>query len=239
MKKVLLILESDNTRKQLEKSLVNCQVETCNAQDAAEVIARFRPDALVLDLFLPGADGLYLLESCQNLLPPVVLPLSLLITDYIQLRAAQLGAGFVIRKPCSVEYIASRLEDMLLLQDTPELTDCGEIVDQFLINFPFHGKPRALSLLRTAILMTLRDPDCLLTKEIYPALSQEYGASRDAVDQAIRRLIRKAWARRLQNPAAWDSVFPGCSTCPTNGQFLAAAALYLRKKYPFRFRKGL
>lgn len=166
MKKVLLILESDNARKQLKESLTNYQVDSCNALEATEALARIRPDALVLDLFLPGADGLALLESCQSLLPPVVLPLSLLITDYIQLKTAQLGAGFVIRKPCSIDYVVNRLEDMLLLQEAPELADSGEIVDQLLDAFHLRGKPKAQSLLRTAILMMLRDPNCLLIEEI-------------------------------------------------------------------------
>ena len=237
MKKVLLILESDDARRQLKEILADFQVDSCNAQEAAETLRRIRPDALVLDLFLPGADGLELLESCQSILPPVVLPLSLLITDYIQLKAAQLGAGFVIRKPCPMEYIANRLEDMLLIQEAPELADSGEMVDELLFSFHLQGKPRVLSLLRTAILMTLRDPDCLLTKEIYPVLCGEYGASQDAVDQAIRRMLRRSWAHKESN-AVWEMVFPGCRKCPSNGQFITSAALYLRKKYPSRFRKG-
>ena len=238
MKKVLLLLESDNIRKQLIESLTTYQVFTCGPKDAAEVLVKIRPDALVLDLFLPGSDGLAVLESCQSILPPVVLPLSVLITDYIQLKTAQLGAGFVIRKPCSVEYIVSRLEDMLSIQDAPELPDSSRIVDQFLSAFQLHVKPRVQSLLRTAILMTLRDPNCLLTKEIYPALCREYGASQDAVDQAIRRMLRKAWAHKDDNSAVWEEVFPGYIKCPSNGQFISTSALYLRKKYPSRFRKG-
>ena len=164
MEKILLILESDDARRQLKEILTNYQVDSCNAQEAIATLRRIRPDALVLDLFLPGADGLALLESCQSTLPPVVLPLSLLITDYIQLKAAQLGAGFVIRKPCSMEYIANRLEDMLLMREAPELADTGEMVDELLSAFHLQGKTRVLSLLRTAILIAMRDPECLLTK---------------------------------------------------------------------------
>lgn len=237
MKKVLLILESDNTASLLKESLTNYHVESCSPQETRDALARIQPDALVLDLFLPGADGLAILESCQSLLPPIVLPLSLLITDYILLKTAQLGAGFVIRKPCTVEYIASRLKNMLLLQETPELADTRQIVEHFLDAFQLRGKPRVQSLLRTAILITLRDPDALLTKEIYPVLCMEYGASQDAVDQAIRRMLRRSWVHRDKN-TAWKTVFPGCSKCPSNGQFIMAAALYLQKKHPSRFRKG-
>ena len=113
-----------------------------------------------------------------------------------------------------------------------------DIVDSLLARFRLRGKPKVLSILRTAILIAIRDPDYLLTKDIYPVLAREYGGNRDAVDQAIRRMLRRSWAHLEENAGIWELVFPGCAKCPTNGEFITAAALYLRKKYPSRFRKG-
>ena len=238
MEKILLILDSDVTVKLLTKALAGYEVRACGADEASVVLMRFHPDALVLDLFLTGVDGFTLLENCRALLPPVVLPLSALVTEYVQKKAATLGAGFVIQKPCTIDHIANRLTDMLLFQRIPELSDNGAIVDAFLGQFRLHGKPRVLSALRAAILMALQDPDCLLTKDIYPVLCKAYGSSPGALDQAIRRLLRNAWKQREQNAAAWNTVFPNCTGCPSNGDFITTAALILRKKYPSRFRKG-
>lgn len=238
MEKVLLILESDLTQTLLSEALRDYEVRTCSAEDAGNVLEQFRPDALILDLFLPGTDGLTILENNRDLLPPVVLPITSLVTDYIQKKSALLGAGFAISKPCTIDYIVQRLKDMLLLQQLPDLVTDGELIDHFLTQFHLKAKPRVFSLLRTAILISVRDPDCLLTKDIYPVLCKEYGSSTDSVDQAIRRMLRSAWAHKEENSAVWEAVFPNCTQCPSNGNFITTAALYLGKKYPSRFRKG-
>ena len=120
----------------------------------------------------------------------------------------------------------------------PDALDDAALVDSQLAQFRLRGKPRVLAILRTAVLIAFRDPDYMLTKDIYPVLAREYGGNRDAVDQAIRRMLRRSWSHRKENSTLWGIIFPNCDKCPTNGQFITAVALYLRKKYPSRFRKG-
>lgn len=168
MEKILLVLDSEDLRESLIKSLTNYRVDICKPDEAAEALTRLQPDTLVLDL-----------------------------------------------------------------------SDDNAIVDSLLARFRLRGKPRVLSILRTAVLMAFRDPDYLLTKDIYPILAKEYGGSRDSVDQAIRRMLRRSWVRRNDNADIWELVFPGCTKCPTNGEFIATVALYLHKKYPSRFQKGV
>lgn len=120
----------------------------------------------------------------------------------------------------------------------PDALDDAALVDSLLSQFRLRGKPRVLAILRTAVLIALQDPDYMLTKDVYPVLAREYGGNRDAVDQAIRRMLRRSWAYGEENPGIWESVFPSCTKCPTNGEFITATALYLHKKYPSRFRKG-
>lgn len=238
MGKILLILESEFIQTLLSEALEGFTVRTCNGEEASEVLRQFQPDALVLDLFLPGTDGLTLLENCRELLPPVVLPLTVYLSDYIWKKALQLGAGFVMLKPCTIDDIVKRLTDMLSLQNQTEEPDRGEIISDLMERFPLRAKPRVLSAIRAAILITLRNPDSLLTKDIYPELYREYGASPDALDQAIRRTLRNAWKHRTINPAIWEELFPGYSQCPSNGDFILTLALYLHKKVPSRFREG-
>lgn len=128
------------------------------------------------------------------------------------------------------------VETLVRLQ--PEVVDDVAIIDGLLAQFRLRGKNRVLSILRTAVLLALKDPDYLLTKDIYPILAKEYGGSRDSVDQAIRRMLRRSWAHREENSGIWELVFPDCTKCPTNGAFITAIAVHLCKKYPSRFRKG-
>lgn len=238
VEKILLILESEEMERSLRESLVNYEVRTCTGETAADTLRDFQPDALVLDLFLPGMDGFTLMETCDSPLPPCILLLTVLNSDYIQKKAAYLGVDFVIRKPCSVHYILRHLTDMLMACQFSDLPDDETLVEHLLTRLHIHGKGRVRKALTHAILMCAKDPDCLLTKEIYWKISPEYGASRDAVDQAIRRCLRNAWHNRYKEAAVWDQFFPDCDTCPTNWTFISTLAACLHKKYPSRFRKG-
>lgn len=238
MDKVLLILESDMMQKALSDALAGCEVSSCPACRAAEILAAHPPDALVLDLFLPGTDGFSLLEDCRAFLPPVVLLLSVLDSDYVRKKAVHSGVDFLIRKPCSIDYIARHLTDMLQMQKFPNDPADESPVDELLSQFHLHAKERSLNALRSAILLYADDPDSLLTKEIYAKVCGEYGATTDAVDQSIRRCLRKAWHNRFRHPFVWEAFFPDQDTCPSNGMFIATLAASLRKKYPSRFRKG-
>ena len=235
MEKVLLILESDAMQKALEDSLTSFNIRFCKAAEAADVLAQFRPDALVLDLFLPGTDGFTIIENCGELLPPAILLLSILDSGYVRKRAVQLGVDFIIQKPCPVAYLVNHLSNMLLTNGLP---DNKALAKHLLNQFPVYAKERALEALVHAILMRAEDPDCLLTKEIYAEVCKAYGTSADGVDQAIRRALRNAWCSRNKHTEAWEQFFPGYDRCPSNGVFVATLAAYLRKKYPSRFRKG-
>lgn len=238
MEKVLLILESDVMQKSLSEALTNQEVRICHAGEAAETLAQFQPDALILDLFLPETDGFVLMEACKALLPPVILLLTVLDSDYVRIKAAQLGADFVIRKPCTMDYIVRHLTDMLLIHRLPDFPDNEALAEHLLSQFHIHTKERVLKALRNAIVIGAEDPDCLLTKDIYQGVRLEYGATTDAVDQAIRRGLRNAWHNRFKHPSGWELFFPGYDACPSNGVFISTLAAYLRKKYPSRFRKG-
>lgn len=238
MEKILLILESDTMCNALSEALINYEVLTCKADEVPEILAKFRPDALILDLFLPGTDGFTLMEDHNSLLPVAILLLSVLDSDYVQKRAAQLGVDFIIRKPCSVDYIVRHLADILMSRRFPDFPDNETLVDHLLSQFHLHTRERVLNALRKTIILGAEDPDCLLTKDLYTKVCREYGASTDAVDQAIRRCLRSAWLNRHKHPAAWEQFFPRYDIRPSNGVFIATLAAYLRKKYPSRFRKG-
>ena len=238
MEKVLLILESETMCKALSEALINYEVYSCKVDAVSEVLAEFCPDALILDLFLPGNDGFTLMEDCNALLPPAILLLSVLNSDYVQKRAAQLGVDFIIQKPCPVDYIVRHLADILIARQFSDFPDNEALTDHLLSQFHLHTKERVLNALRKIIILGAEDPDCLLTKDMYAKVCPEYGASTDAVDQAIRRCLRNAWLNRHKHPVAWELFFPGYEACPSNGVFIAILAAFLRKKYPSRFRKG-
>lgn len=112
MRKVLLILASEDFRSALQTALQHdYEVSTCsNAEDGIELL-RQKPDALVIDLLLPGMDGLSFLESQQDLRPPVTLVLTPLIDSYIVDALSDLQINYAIRYPCGISTVVRRLAE--------------------------------------------------------------------------------------------------------------------------------
>ena len=217
MRKVLAVIESEEMRVALERTLSREYALTlcADAREGGRGLQQ-TPDALILDLYLPGTTGLRFLEERREQLPPVVLVLSPLATTYVLQTVARLGAGFLIRTPCTMEEVAVRLADMLR---PPEPTETIRLhlhalrLDPGLIGYQY---------LCRGLDLFARDPSQPLTKTLYPAVAAPFGVTAQAVEHGIRDAIRDAWQRR--DDAVWQRYFPGCGKCPTNRTFLATLA---------------
>lgn len=117
-----------------------------NGPDALAVAREWRPDVLVLDIMMPGFDGIELLSRVRKLYPQVPC-LFLTAKDSVDDRIEGLGAGAddYVTKPFSMEEVMIRLHrlvqrsgvvaaddaelvvgDLVLNQDTREVTRGGE-----------------------------------------------------------------------------------------------------------------
>jgi two-component system, response regulator YesN len=78
--------------------------------EGLELIRRTRPDIVMTDIRMPGADGLALIESARRLLPDVA---ALVFTGYSEFRYAKtaitLGVSEYLQKPVSVEAVEAAL----------------------------------------------------------------------------------------------------------------------------------
>nr|MBQ8245313.1 response regulator transcription factor [Oscillospiraceae bacterium] len=111
MRKVLIIMERECLRDALQQELQQAfEVIACGNADDGAVLLQDQPDAMVLDLFLPGTDGLTFLRQNRECLPPAVVALSVLTTPEILEALAVLGVTAVIRKPCTVKAILSAIK---------------------------------------------------------------------------------------------------------------------------------
>ena len=101
MPRVLIASAIDGISQILARDLHGCDVQTCcTGPDALQAITRFHPDLLVIDIMLPGMDGLSVLRR-SSFQPPTISILQ---------AAADLGICEVILIPCSVAY----LKDVIL-----------------------------------------------------------------------------------------------------------------------------
>lgn len=205
-------------------------VRVCgDGKTAQNLLQTFAPHLLVLDLLLAHLDGLALLEAAAAHQPlPVVLATTGFLSDYVLDTAQRLGVSYLVSKPCSVEAISQRLEDLsrLIRPQLPVEPDPRTLVTNMLLALDIPTHRRGFGCLREAVLCKAKDPARAITKEVYPLVGQSLGATQEQVEHVIRTAVNAAWSHR--DPAVWERYFPpdGDGVChrPSNGAFIAALA---------------
>lgn len=205
-------------------------VQVCQeGKETLEMILSFRPDLLVLDLMLPGLDGLTILQRAAKVgVEPVVLATTGLFNDFIAAGASRMKIRYLMVKPCDVQAATARLLELTEGLEEPSLTrpDLRTEISNLLLMLGVATNLRGFSYLRDAILAEIRQPGQQLTKALYPDVGKPYGASGTQVERSIRDAVGKAWIRR--NDAQWARYFPkdanGKVLKPSNAVFICTLA---------------
>lgn len=113
MHRVLLVLDSEDLSAVLHKELSESfDVKVCDAATAVDMIDHYKPDALILDLFLPGTDGFQVLQHTHYCIPSIIL-LTVLVSSDILDRAANLNIDYIFLKPFKLSALTKRLYELL------------------------------------------------------------------------------------------------------------------------------
>ena len=182
MLKLLIAEGSEEFRQALAEKLTGAYlIRVCvEGKDALETMRSFRPDLMVLDLMLPGLDGVSLLQrASEEADPPTVLAVSCFFNDYILEALTRLNVGYVMKKPCDIDATIARLADLSGHMNRTAFAkpDPGTEVSNLLLALGFSTKLRGYAYLRDAILEQMRNPGCMMTKELYPAVGKSYRAN--------------------------------------------------------------
>lgn len=231
MRKLLIADGSEHFRDALADAMRGAYIvrTAWEGNQALELLGSFKPDVLVLDLMMPGLDGITLLERIREMgLRPVVLATTRFASDYVLERLAQMGVGFVMVKPCEVKAAAARIADLTQRMDPPEICqpDQKTAVCNLLLTLGIPTKLRGYPYLREAILLEMGNPGQSVTKELYPAVASACNASAAQVERSIRSAIQTAWMNRDEQ--IWRLYFQsgptGTVPRPTNGGFISRLA---------------
>lgn len=206
------------------------QVSTCSDGDTAlELIRTLKPNMLILDLMLPKMDGLTLLQKAASDTPSIILATTRLTSDYVLQTAKDLGVGYLMMMPCSVNAMAQRFEDMVRYADLSHtgLTDPQTAVSACLSELGISSKLSGFRQLRIAVPLYAQDPKQLFNKELYPAVAERCGCNDGRqVERSIRKAIETAWMQR--DETTWSSYFApdsqGNIPHPSNKLFISAVA---------------
>ncbi len=196
---------------------------------ALQQLRSFLPDVLVLDLLLPGLDGITLLQkSAECGIRPMVLATTRYISDYILEATQKLGVGYIMVKPCDTGAVIARIADLSQRLNVPDFSqpDPRAVVSNALLRLGVSTKLRGYGYLRECVLLMARDPQQSVTKELYPAVAARFDATAMQVERSVRSAVNTAWSR--QDRQAWKLFFTpddtGTIPRPTNAAFVSRLA---------------
>lgn len=193
------------------------------------LLEEFRPDVLVMDLALPGLDGISLLQQIAPLpIRPKILLTTCFMSPYVEAAISAFRVDMLVLKPCKVDILAERILDLteadepqLLMRFKPRSTVATMLMD---LNIP--SKRRGFAYLELGIRLYLENPGQALTKTIYPDVAKEFYTQSEAVERAIRQVIHESWDKR--NDKMWRMYFcpgrEGIIPRPTNAEFISRLA---------------
>ncbi|MDD5138591.1 MAG: response regulator transcription factor [Candidatus Omnitrophica bacterium] len=167
MKKTILIVEDEkDIVKMLEYNLQKEGFKTLSArdgEDALDAANRDHPDLVILDLMLPGMDGLEVCKALKQGAKTAMIPIIMLtakVQESDKVVGLELGADDYMTKPFSPRELVARIKAVLRRMTekdrSPELMRIGELtVDLSKIRALLKDKPIELTAKEFELLKTL------------------------------------------------------------------------------------
>ncbi|WP_040070107.1 response regulator [Pseudomonas batumici] len=120
----VLIVEDDQrlaelTREYLESNGLRVSIEGNGARAAERIIAE-QPDLVILDLMLPGEDGLSICRKVRERYDGVILMLTARTDDLDQIQGLDLGADDYVCKPVRPRLLLARIRALLRRGEAPQ-----------------------------------------------------------------------------------------------------------------------
>jgi len=211
-----------------------------------EEIAAIRPDIAMIDVFMPGLDGIGVLNALDRLAMedrPGIIVMSAFQSPKLENDVLDAGADMYLVKPFDYGKLALKMHEFSRSQSRPsalrmtnrryadgsslEVT-VTDIIHQ--IGVPAHIK--GYHYLRYAIMTAVENPDIInaVTKQLYPSVAKRFDTTSSRVERAIRHAIEVAWDRgdvEVLN-SYFGYTIHNSRGKPTNSEFIAMISDKLR-----------
>jgi DNA-binding response OmpR family regulator len=201
---VLIVDDEKDIRELVQYNLERAgyRVVTCrNGSEGLKRALASPPDAMVLDLLMPGMDGLTVLRSVRSEVPTAELPVLLLTargTEMDKLLGFEYGADDYLTKPFSTRELIARVGALLRRRrgepGEKPLESGGLVIDPVRHEAQFEGRSLQLTRREFGLLYHLaRHPGRLFRREelLDKVWGYDYLGESRTVDVHVRRLRAK------------------------------------------------
>lgn len=132
---LILVVDDDGDLRTLISDFLRANgLRVESAADGAEMDARIaaeRPDLIVLDLMMPGEDGLSILRRVRKPGAPAVIMLSAMGEDTDRIIGLEVGADDYLPKPCNPRELLARIRAVLRRRGEEAAAGNGGAVRRF------------------------------------------------------------------------------------------------------------
>jgi two-component system alkaline phosphatase synthesis response regulator PhoP len=129
MVKILVIDDEEDIRTLLEYNLLKEGYEVMTAENGEvglTILSSFKPDLVILDVMMPGLDGIEVCETIRHkegFQNTLVCFLTARTEDYSQIAGLEAGADDYVAKPIKPKVLISRVKALLRRIDNSESSD--------------------------------------------------------------------------------------------------------------------
>ncbi len=200
--KKVLVVDDDAKTVELVRLYLNRDgyrvITAGDGHEALKLAREARPDLIVLDLMLPGIDGLEVCRVLRQESEVPIIMLTALTTDDDRLRGLDLGADDYVSKPFSPRELAARVRAVLRRlpgERGPEKIEHGALTVNFIKHEAYlAGRPLHLTPIEFKVLGTLvKEPGRVFSRAqiIDKALGHDFDGFDRTIDVHILKLRRK------------------------------------------------
>jgi len=165
--------------------------------DGAQALAAIRatpPDLIVLDLMLPGLDGLALCRAVRAFSEVPIVMVTARVEEIDRLLGLELGADDYLCKPFSPRELMARIKAILRRAGSGDVAPAALLLDEAARSVRIHGRALDLTPSEYAILAALaRRPGQVLSRAqlLDAARADNLDATDRAIDSHVKNLRRK------------------------------------------------
>jgi two-component system alkaline phosphatase synthesis response regulator PhoP len=200
--KKVLVVDDDEKTVELVKLYLNRDgyrvITAYDGNDALKLARENQPDLIVLDLMLPGINGLEICRILREESDVPIIMLTALTTDDDRLKGLDIGADDYVTKPFSPRELAARVRAVLRRmpgERGPEKIEHGALTVNFLKHEAFlKDKPLNLTPIEFKVLGALvKEPGRVFSRAliIEKALGHDFDGFDRTIDVHILKLRRK------------------------------------------------